>query len=127
MMIWRIFSCFMDLTPQFRTFKGLLLQGKERKWHARPLPAQPPSVHLAVGVLSSLPCGPPGNGMSILWMLFQAEGHLIVDDPEGKRSNLGGSLWHYRHNRELIRAFHAYLKKEGLEPSDLPLAARPPP
>ena len=47
------------------------LTRKGRKWHARPLPAQPPSVHLAVGVLYSLPCGPPGNGMSILWMFFR--------------------------------------------------------
>lgn len=50
---------------------------------------------------------------------IEVEAAPAVDEPQGLRSNLGGTLWHYRHDPELIREFHAFLKQRGLGPTDL--------
>ena len=44
---------------------------------------------------------------------------IDVDEPQGLRSNLGGTLWHYRHNTDLIQEFYEYLRNRGLKPSNL--------
>ena len=59
------------------------------------------------------------GGLALLGMTEPAGAQIIVDEPEGPRTNHGGSLWHYRRNPELIKEFHAYLTKQGLVPEDL--------
>lgn len=43
----------------------------------------------------------------------------IVDEPEGLYSNIGGTLWHYRRNPQLIAEFHEHLRQLNHKPSDL--------
>ena len=80
-----------------------------------------------VGAFLSICCaGFPA--MSTAWGGPGADVAPVVDEPEGCRSNLGGTLWHYRRNPELIKEFHAYLEGQGLGPRDLlPTEALKPP
>ena len=44
---------------------------------------------------------------------------VIVDEPQGVRTNHGGGLWRYRRDPQLIGEFHAYVEARGLAPGDL--------
>ena len=43
----------------------------------------------------------------------------VVDEPQGARTNHGGTLWHYRRNPRVIREFHTFLRNQDLSPRDV--------